>query len=246
MRPKVVLTREENNLKIIQADYPDIEWISFPLITFEYVKVPEESLKTALKSSSWLVFTSQNGIKAFEEQYKSAPAQKIACVGPKTRDLAESLGFEVHFMPSYYTSKILAEELPVQKNDSICYIGGNLSSDETINILKKRSSQFFQLEVYKTVAKLHPPENWQHLLNTEPNLISFCSPSAVRSFIDQLNKLSLAPPGEALYAAIGTTTALSIKDYIGKSAIVGENHTFEGMIQKITETVENDQKTQKT
>ncbi|WP_235298353.1 uroporphyrinogen-III synthase [Portibacter marinus] len=238
-RSTVVLTRAENNLAEIKTRYPQINWIDFPLIDFAYQTLTDQVKYEIEENYDWLIFTSQNGVKSFFDQSENIinlNNHKIACVGPKTAGLVEDYGYEIDFIPSHYTSLILAKELPSTTEESICYIGGNLSRYETLQVLKDKAKLFMQVEVYHTVSYFHALEDWQHLFATSPDIISFCSPSAVDSFNTQLEKYRLHVPSHVKFAAIGTTTADSILASFNQEAMVGESHTFQGMLDAIVQS----------
>ena len=239
-KPKVILTRTENNPHKLSEKYPQIEWIEFPLIKFEYQELSQEVINEIQDNCDWLVFTSQNGVKSFFEQIENIPDKLIACVGPKTAGLVENFGYGVNFIPSIFTSITLAKEMPITHSESICYVGGNLSSQETLDVLEQRSKHFMQIVVYHTTSQMHELFQWQDLLGIEPDFISFASPSAVASFSSQLKKFEIPFPERIQYAAIGTTTSAAIKDDLGMTPIIGEKHTFASMIEKIVETIAHD------
>ncbi len=233
-KAKVVLTRRENELKDLQSKYPGIEWIDFPLIHFEYQKLEAKVLDQVQEDFDWLIFTSQNGVQSFIEQSgRGVKKNKIACVGPKTAATAEASGLRVEFIPSLATSLTLARELPSTSQESICYIGGNLSSSETILALKEKASSFKQIEVYQTLPKTHRKSEWENLLAQNPGIISFCSPSAVKSYKDQVAHHGLTIPTTTEYASIGSTTYAAVEEHLGSLSIIGNKYTFEAMIQAI-------------
>ncbi|GLR18319.1 uroporphyrinogen-III synthase [Portibacter lacus] len=239
----VVLTRTESDAHHLSEQYPQFNWIEFPLIKFEYQALSEDLFDEINDNYDWLVFTSQNGVKAFFEQNQNLENKYIACVGPKTAGLVQDYGHEVNFVPSVYTSLTLANELPLSENESVVYIGGNLSNYETLGILKEKSKHFMQVESYHTVSHHYNEAEWKKFLSQNLSLISFASPSAVTSFVSQLEKYHLDIPQDIKYAAIGTTTQAAIKDDLDMTAIIGEKHTFASMIEKIVMTLSNDKKT---
>lgn len=233
----VVLTRTESDAHHLSDKYPAVKWIEFPLIKFEYQNLSAELFDEINENYDWLVFTSQNGVKAFFEQNNKLDTKYIACVGPKTAGLVQDYGHEVNFVPSVYNSITLAKELPLTQHESIVYIGGNLSNYETLAILKEKAKHFMQVESYHTVSQQHDLEAWKSLLAQEPDIISFASPSAVTSFVTQLKKFNIVVPEGITFAAIGTTTQAAIKDDMGSDAMVGDHYTFTSMIEKIVESL---------
>ena len=242
-KPVVVLTRTESDSHILSDKYSDIKWIEFPLIKFEYQPIPLEKVDHINSEIDWLVFTSQNAVRSFFEQVDLKTDKEIACVGPKTRKLVESYGHKVSFVPNTFTSFALAIEIPASKSDKICYVGGNLSNNDSLTILRNKSAEFLKVEAYHTIADFHSEEEWKELMSNKLNIISFCSPSAVHSFLEQVQQYDIILPIDVRYAAIGTTTGQSIKDDIRSHPIIGEKHTFAAMIDQIVESIDHDSKT---
>ena len=143
-KPAVVLTRKENFQFSASEKYPHINWIEFPLIKFEYQDITKNQINEINSDFDWLVFTSQNAVKAFFQQAKTNTGISIACVGPKTAKLVESYGYRVNFIPETYTSISLANEIPAVKTQNICYVGGNLSNLDSLQVLKNKSKEFLR------------------------------------------------------------------------------------------------------
>lgn len=231
--PIAVLTRTENDPHTLSEQYPNINWVEFPLIQFRYLELDRGILDYIDEEMDWLVFTSQNAVKAFLSNSEINQGKLIACVGPKTRTLVESHGYSVDFVPQRYTSSYLANEIPVAEGENVCYVGGNLSNQETIKVLKDKASHFLKLEVYETLAFEHTKSDWQTFLLTNPELVSFCSPSAVKAYCEQIEQHKLPSLTDTKFAAIGSTTAGAIRKLLKSEPIVGKTHTFQGMIEEI-------------
>ncbi len=236
-KPIVLLTRKENHLEELQNQFPRIEWLEFPMIFFKKQTIGQEQIDRIEENVDWLIFTSQNAVKSFFEQIDLKNTKSIACVGPKTRAVVESYGYAVDFIPSKFTSQVLARDIPISPGEHTCYIGGNLSNVETIEMLINKSKGFTKIEAYHTKPHIQNIKAWKKILSPMPNLISFCSPSAVRSFKEQIEKYTLNIPKEVLFASIGTTTQAAVQEYLSAPSIIGAKYTFDAMIDKIIESV---------
>lgn len=232
MTRKCILTRFQTDLVSLEINSPKIKWVHFPLINFDTIDIPNYQLQK-LTEYNWLIFTSQNAVLSFFEQVIVKNKIKIAAVGPKTAGTIKSMGYKVDFVPSHTTSQALAEEIPISKEESVCYVGGNLSNPKTINILKNRAKSLSKIEVYRTKKSLHSEFEWSVIMNPAPEFIAFASPSAVESYISQIKQHGINPPLSINYAAIGNTTAKAINSRLGCRAFLGEKHTFESMIEAI-------------
>lgn len=228
------MTRTENDPLYLGRNFPQIDWIDFPLIKFEPQKMEQKKVGEIKAQYDWLIFTSQNGVRSFfQNDDRSVGGKKIACVGSKTAHLVQQIGYRVDFIPTHFTSLELARQLPLKADESICYIGGNLSSTATIQLLRERTPHFLQLESYHTLHQEHSVQAWKSLFDKDLDVISFCSPSAVHSYLDQTKTYNLKASITTKFAAIGSTTAGAIKEVLDQTPIVASEHTFAAMINKI-------------
>ncbi|QYJ69134.1 uroporphyrinogen-III synthase [Flavobacterium litorale] len=165
-----------------------------------------------------LIFTSQNGFKAFLANIPLGGAYKnhaIFCVGQKTRNVIVSEGYTVIAF-SDYAEELAATIINNYNKERFTFLSGNIRRDTLPNALKNAGVDYNEIEVYKTA--LTP-----HKMNTEANGLLFFSPSGVASFLKQ-NTV-----GTATCFCIGTTTAEALTG-ITKKIIVANKPTIENVI----------------
>lgn len=160
-----------------------------PLITVHEIQAPNDAdkLQKAL-NSEWLIFTSQNAVKAFSDKLqrfkktKDHCVAKIAVVGEKTAQAIEKLGFSIDFMPSTYSADIFVKEFPnhVQQLKSCLFLKG---SKAKATIKEGLPFPVEEWTVYETIQTNEHASAMQQLIEqSQAVTVIFASPSAVEVF----------------------------------------------------------------
>ncbi len=172
----------------------------------------------------FLIFTSQNAVKAFLKQIHNsgAPGERqilsCFCVGEKTRALLEANGLIVLFAAA--NAKNLAQYLAKEHHKNrMLFICGNQRRDELPTLLHEKNMSLTELVVYDTIpTPVVKPGNFDGLL--------FFSPSGVNSH------LSLNNPGDVIVYCIGPTTAAAASLYTDKYKSA-EKPTVESLLKLV-------------
>jgi uroporphyrinogen-III synthase len=108
----------------------------------------------------WLVFSSENGVRYFVEQffakgydYRPLGRFKIAAMGSGTERALKQYNLKADLIPSKYTSEVLAEELSAHLAGRICRVvrvRGNLGDDRIEKALESTGAEVMPLQVYST------------------------------------------------------------------------------------------------
>ncbi|AXG73757.1 uroporphyrinogen-III synthase [Flavobacterium arcticum] len=164
-----------------------------------------------------LIFTSQNGFKAFLEKKKSEnfKDRNIFCVGQKTRDVIVSNGYNVIAF-SDYAEELATTIINNYNKESFTFLSGSMRRDTLPEALKAAGIVLNEIEVYKTV--LTP-----HKITSGADGILFFSPSGVTSYLKE-NSIT----NEACFC-IGTTTAQALNG-ITENIIVANKPSIENVI----------------
>lgn len=221
----VALTREAGNndklLKAIQSNFriqekiDELHFIELPCI--EHVEGPDASslpVVLATKPFDYVCITSPEAATVFINAYKVAEEMhkpsdtislgRIAVVGKATEQVLTQHGFDVAFVPSKATAKVLAEELPsLQSNEenrltTVLYPASLQAKTNLEEGLQKRGKFLVtRLNTYDTL-----PAKWtkdQVNLARQCKVACFGSPSAVNGWtknLDEGNKILAACIGE--------------------------------------------------
>ena len=186
-----------------------IEWSVVPVLAFEPVEISME-ITSRLESfrPDWMIFMSPRGVSFANQWLLSTPFEvpvttRIACIGNRTRELAEQEGWEVNFSPDQSGSEGFLEEfVSLLSPSSQVLIPCALNSRELIfESLTQRGNRVLAVPVYRTVPNIRLQEVPQ------ADGAVFTSPSSYEAFRSRwpmvLKKLRLF--------ALGTYTETRMK-----------------------------------
>lgn len=188
-------------LSVVEADF-----IETCPVAFELASVHDN-----------LIFTSSNAVKAVSEHPNVQDIRRnpVFCVGEKTAELLDELGFTVLASAAYADE--LAEIITTQyASESFTFFSGNLRMDTLPTRLTENNIRFNEIAVYETALT---PVKIDH----QPDGILFFSPSAVESF-RQENTV-----GDAMCFCIGTTTAKALQAHT-PNIVIANKPTIENTI----------------
>lgn len=206
-----------------------------------------------IQSFDWLVFTSQNGVKAFfsfmrSEKISAAQLERlnIAVVGEKTRDAVHAYGCLAKVIPSgEYTAESLAAEFlrHVKRGERVLFPRGNLARDVLPKTLREHGVCVHDVIAYETGIN----EEVRHELQSEViegrlDAIAFTSPSTVDHFVTLLHSVNWrSKAAEICLAAIGPITEQMMKKHGLQPHVVAKLNTTDGLLQAIVEFFEKEE-----
>lgn len=170
----------------------------------------------------WIVFSSPNGARYFIERSKRKNIDlnnvKIAVVGKKTATEVEKCDLKVTLVPEKFSAKDLLstfDTINIQ-NKEILLPSSDLSRDELMKGLKDQGASVTRLITYRTLRQneFGKEKIIINLFKDPVDCVTFFSPSAFHSFIDQLDAGSITKLSKSTIAiaAIGPTTAKAIEN----------------------------------
>jgi uroporphyrinogen-III synthase len=218
---------------IIQLNELGAKTISLPLI--KNTASNQTELVTLFNSQKydWLIFTSTNAVQFFFESIAPKDINcKIAVVGEKTKKALSAIGLPTTFVPSQYTAKQLAKELPVSKNDSILIPRSDLAKNRSVEILEARECLVKTISIYSNSAINYSKLELANIFHQQIDFITFTSSSTVDSFI----KLGICLKNERTIC-IGPETAKTAKENNLQVSAIANPHTIKGMITAIRNLV---------
>lgn len=203
--------------------------IALPLIKNSAIN--QKELKTVFNSENynWIIFTSPNAVNFFFKVINPKTIKcKIAVVGSKTEELLKKSGLTSNFIPSEFTAKKMAQELPVLENDKIFIPRSDLAKNNGVIILENRNCIVKTLSIYKNTAVKYSELELNKIFTSKIDFITFTSGSTVKSFI----QLGIGLNNEK-NICIGPETALIAEKHNLKVAAIANPHTIEGMIRSL-------------
>lgn len=206
---RVLVTRalEQNSELISKLEFRQAIALVYPCLEIAFLPfgIPN-------KQFDWVVFTSQNAVKALAGREFQAK-QVLA--------------------PPIFNSKSLAKIFENKPPQKILLPQGDLADDFLKNTLEQQGHEVTRLTVYSTRKPANPVDfNFGYL-----DAITFTSPSAARYF-QELSKLTPHPAlslkgrgRNTVIACIGTTTYQAAIDLGFKNIIYAKEHSLEGLVQ---------------
>lgn len=246
----VIVTRpkKENKTFIKSLEKIGMRVYSYPTITVSKLKISQTTKKYLhnLTDFDWILFTSANGVRFFikaltEEKIDLSILKqiKIGAVGTKTAETLKKQELPVHFIPSEFTTKNLANELKNVKGKKILLPRADIATPILIKSFEKKGAQVVNIPIYQTKFISLLDKTFKNLLENKKILcITFTSPSTVKGFMKNmeemnLNKTILSIP----VLAIGLVTTKSLKNFSFQKIYTADTFTEEGMLEKLNEVI---------
>lgn len=222
--------------------------VEAPCITIK----PVES-KTALhmalnniKSYTWLVFTSQNGVEQFMEQLleqgqdcRALQGLKLAALGSQTAKALRNYGLLTDFVPGVFSGIELAKGLMERlgPTDKLCLLRARQGNQEIIDALATNNISFTDVPVYETVfVEQVQPALLNLLQGGGKTIVTFTSGSTVDGFINAVKGIDLT---SVFGVCIGQLTAKKAQE-AGIAHVIAPKATIESMIETILEVCSNE------
>ncbi|HZK18535.1 MAG TPA: uroporphyrinogen-III C-methyltransferase [Clostridia bacterium] len=201
-----------------------------------------------LRSYSWIVFTSVNGVERFMgrlrtggRDVRSLYGLKICAIGPKTAEALEKMGLNVDLVPDEYRAEALAESLKMhlKRGDSVLLPRADLARQKLVELLELAGAKVDEVITYKTVIDGGNAEAVRKMLaDGQINLITFTSSSTVRNFVSLCEKTILAGKLEnVMIATIGPITSKTARELGLKIDVEAKEYTIKGLMNAILERV---------
>jgi uroporphyrinogen III methyltransferase / synthase len=196
----------------------------------------------------WIVFTSTNAVDAFIERLLRTPhdlralgSVKLCVVGPATAERLARHGLKVDLAPGEYRAEAVLHAMsqvgPVRGLHVLlphADIGRELIADE----LRKQGALVTEVVAYRTVAtepeREGEPDVYRMLLEHRLDVVTFTSPSAVRSFVGLLGREPAADLLQTtLVACIGPVTAEAASQHKIETTIMPDKFTTPALVDAI-------------
>jgi len=209
--------------------------IVFPLIGLKAFQ--QELLTTTLSNNQfdWIVFTSPQAVRFFFDQ-NTIPQNKvkIAAVGSATQKVLIAKNVEVDFVPTKFTAKQLAVELPITPNQHIFIPRSDLAKNDIVDVLEQRNCRVTTRSIYQNKPILYTLKEIENINNQKIDFVVFTSGSAVQSYSE--NRIVLK---NTKVICIGPETAkIAAENNIDVVAIANP-HTIDGVLDAIKKSSTN-------
>jgi len=195
---------------------------------------------------NWIIFSSAVAVDAFVDRLLKSPLDlralggvKLCSVGPATAERLARHGLKVDLTPAEYRAEAVIQA--ISKTADVrglrillphADIGREVIADE----LRKQGAEVTEVVAYRTIATEpeREPDVYHMLLERRLDVVTFTSPSAVRSFVGALGREPAADLLQTtVVAAIGPVTAKAAAQHGIQAKIVPDNYTVPALVDAI-------------
>ncbi len=238
---KILVTRTEKGNEIVRQRLESLGANVVELSTIEihppssWKKIDEAIL--SIEEFDWIVFTSQNGVKAFFQRLEQVSGGKklntnFACVGPTTKEELQNHGYVPAFVPSEYTTKTLGDQLSknfVLKDKKILLARAEVASMALKEALEKSGAIVVEAPVYRTLPSMGVRK--EDILDGLTD-ITLTSPSAVESLVNFVDANEIRIRKIKIHC-IGPVTARRADQLCLQVNSMAKVHTIEGLVSDL-------------
>lgn len=191
-----------------------------------------------LTTYTWIVFTSQNGVRLFFDRfrrenadYRILSAVKFGVIGSGTENTLMQYGFHADFVPSRYTIHAFCEEFSeiLTDKDKVLIPRARQGSDELYDYQDRWPGQSTILSIYD--VKGRATRHMQRI--DELTHLIFASASGVAAFMQELNESGRKLPDNIKTVCIGEITAGKLSEYGRCADVVASIQDTEGLLKAV-------------
>lgn len=193
-----------------------------------------------LEKYSWFIFTSANGVNIFFDRLRDLRVDirklanaRFAVVGTSTKKALEKYGLYADFIPSKFTSKILAEELSKEltDKDKIFIVRGKQGKNFIEDKFSDMSVEFDKICIYETIQDERRADEVKRIC-PDVDYIVVTSGSGARALRD------MAGCEHDNIVAIGPVTKRDCEEAGLRVKLVAEEFDARGIVDVIVRDVE--------
>jgi uroporphyrinogen-III synthase/uroporphyrinogen III methyltransferase/synthase len=201
-----------------------------------------DSALRRLGEFDWLVFSSQNAVRFFEERRRELEVAlvwgrpRVAAVGPATAQAAREFGYCVEHVAGQATGMALAAELNAKiAGKSVLLPRSDRARPDLPEALRAAGAEVIDVVTYLTIpAGQGEEEALARIRAGEVDAIILASPSAFERLAEQLGGAALeALTARVALAAIGPVTAAAIRQAGLPVAVVPRNPSAASFVEAL-------------
>ncbi len=209
---------------------------------------PLDDVCARVRQFDWIVFSSVNAVDAFIERLLASPLDlralsgvKLCAVGPSTRARLERYGLKVDLLPAESRAEAVVAAMSRERvvwGLRVCLPRADIGRDVIADELRKEGADVTEAVAYRTVTVdvggEGEPDIYRMLLDRRIDVVTFTSPSAVRSFVKALGAEPAADLlRTTLVASIGPVTAEAAARYHIDTTIMPAQYTIAALVEAI-------------
>jgi uroporphyrinogen III methyltransferase/synthase len=202
---------------------------------------------------SWIVFTSANGVDYFMQRLSVGPGDirdlkgvRICAIGPGTADRLKQHGIKVDLMPPEYRAESVMDLIraagPVD-GKHVLVPRADVAREPIADHLRKGGAEVTEVTAYRNVPveidDPGEPDIYRMLLDKKIDVVTFTSPSTVRSCLRLYGREQAADLlGSTVVASIGPVTAEAAEQGGVHTTVMPAEYTISGLVRAIVEHFE--------
>jgi uroporphyrinogen III methyltransferase/synthase len=251
---RIVVTRSQHQASALVdlLEFFGAETMEFPTIRVEPVSdtSPLDEQLRKLNSFDWLVFTSVNAVDAVFDRLnalgldaRALAGVKLCAVGPATSKALSDYRLRVDLMPPKFKAESIVEEL-----EKLGDLGGkrfllpraDIAPSTLPDGIEQLGAEAVQVDAYKTTMPSSAPEHVLHQFRDGAvSWVTFTSSSTAENFAELIGSDLLSQIRDTVrFAAIGPTTASTMKEKGIPVSVMAEEHTIPGLVDAIVNEVQ--------
>ncbi|WP_158736678.1 uroporphyrinogen-III synthase [Alteribacillus sp. YIM 98480] len=192
-------------------------------------------------SFDWIVFTSANAVRFFQEALKESETAfihnvHIAAVGQKTAEALKKAGWQIDLMPDHFYAEELAERLRNKTNfgDHILWPKSSRARNVIPSVLKDTGALVTEMPLYTSAPVYENKQRLRQWIQEKHlDVLTFTSPSAVKTFCDFLSGLEDSLWKSIPVICIGPVTEKEASKQGFRNIRTAEPYTIEGMLHAL-------------
>jgi len=249
---RVLLTGTRHNVKEMEEKLEKLgaETVAISLIETSHIQNDKsEVLLSNIQRYNWITFVSATGVSAFFESLERLKIDrrklghiKFAVVGKSTTEQLWAYGYEYDFLPTQYSSEVMAKEwIPLLKADEmsienrVLVVRGVSGMSTLENELKNAGVYYDTAYLYETIYDKRRKDDLNRIFNDIDYTI-IASGLAGRALSDLLEVEPSAYTGNKI-VAIGEETEKVCKDVGIAVNLIAKEHTADGIVDIICQDV---------
>jgi len=205
--------------------------------------VDQRAVQAAVQNTAtyeWVIFTSANGVDFFTTAAEEAGADvrdalastRLCCVGPATASRIEALGLTVEVIPETHRAEAVVDALSAHQS-----LRGKRVLIPTVaearpvlrDGLRELGAEVDTVTAYRNLSVEYPDPDALDQIEEGVDLVTFTSPSTVRSFHRLVGGEVVASAG-----VIGTVTADAARELGYRVAVEADPFTIPGLVEAIS------------
>lgn len=198
----------------------------------------------------WIIFSSGHAVESFNNRLLASPfdlralrSVKLCAVGSTTTERLARLGLKVDLVPHEYRAEAIVQAFAESGNVrglKVLLPRADIGREVIADELRKQGAEVTEVIAYRTIAtdpeREGEPDIYRMLLDRRIDVVTFTSPSAVKSFV----KLLGAEPAADLLrttvvASIGPVTAEAASQFNIQTTVIPTPYTIPALVDAIVE-----------